>query len=276
MITSYTDVSYDLAKLLTLRYSSSFGLATRFFSPALRQHIYAIYGMVRVADEIVDTYRGHNKSELLNSFEREVRECIELGYSANPIINAYGMTARTFDIGTELTNAFFDSMRTDLTRTQFTQKQYEDYIYGSAEVIGLMCLKVFCQGDQAQYNALCSGARKLGSAYQKVNFLRDFGADYNDRGRIYFPGVTMNNWNDLKKEEIAVDIYHEFEASRDAIARLPRSARTAVYISYLYYRALLKRLRAMSARQVLIERARVPFLIKVALIMIAPLARQVR
>ena len=276
MIASYTDVSYDLAEILTQRYSSSFGLATRFFSRDVRKHIYAIYGMVRVADEIVDTYKGADKSELLDSFQQAVHAGLVHGYSTNPIIQAFSAAAREFEIGVELIDPFFTSMRMDVSKTQFTQKEYDDYIYGSAEVIGLMCLRVFTHHDHAKYDALSAGARKLGSAYQKVNFLRDFASDYYDRGRIYFPDATITKWGDDKKLAITQELNREFDEARDAIVLLPQTARTAVYLSFLYYRALLRRLEAMSASQVLTERAHVSTLLKLSLIVAAPLRGRLR
>lgn len=267
----YAGVSYDAAKSLTMRYSSSFGLASRLFSPTIRPHIYAIYGMVRLADEIVDTYGGDDRATTLKRFHKDVLASAAGGFAANPILHAFGITARRFDITRDLIDPFFDSMSMDLTQTRYTRKQYESYIYGSAEVIGLMCLKVFCGGNVERYDTLAPGARLLGSAYQKVNFLRDFASDYNDRGRIYFPGVTIGSWNDATKNQIVTEIAAEFVQAKTAIKTLPATARTSVYLSFLYYRALLRRLESMSAQQILQERASIPRIAKLSYLVAAPI-----
>lgn len=267
----YDAVAYDAARRLTLRYSTSFGLASRLFSRGIRPHIYAIYGMVRVADEIVDTYAGADQAELLASFEADVAACVAGRYSANPIVHAFGIAARRFGIGHDLINPFFASMRADLIKTSFTTDEYDAYVYGSAEVVGLMCLKVFCDGDADRYAALAPGARLLGSAYQKVNFVRDFGADLGERGRVYFPGVTAGSWNDTAKTEILDGVTHEFEDARRSIRDLPRGARTSVYLSYSYYTALLKRLQGMSAADIRNRRAHVPAIVKLGLLLYSPL-----
>ena len=272
----YTEVSYELSRRLTLKYSSSFGLASRLFARSTRIHIYAIYGMVRIADEIVDTYDGHDKAELLESFERDVNAALLRGYSPNPIIQAFTATALHHDIGPDLIDPFFTSMKMDLTKTAFNNDEYATYIYGSAEVIGLMCLKIFCTGDTAAYEALVKGARTLGSAYQKVNFLRDFEADYQQRGRMYFPGVTYASWDERAKQHIVDDIEHEFTTARRSIAKLPRTARASVYLSYLYYRSLLNRLERMSSKQMLENRAHVPTLLKLGYLLYAPIGARRR
>lgn len=267
----YTETAYELSRSLTLRYSSSFGLASRLFAEPIRKHIFAIYGMVRVADEIVDTYEGADKAELLSSFQAEVHSGIRGGYSTNPIIQSFVSTATIFGIGMDLIDPFFDSMRTDLTRTDFSKEAYEAYIYGSAEVIGLMCLKVFCAQQPDRYAALTPGARALGSAYQKVNFLRDFAADYKERGRIYFPSVSFDGFDDPTKNKIVNDIANDMKSARSAIKQLPAGARTSVYVSYLYYTALLRKLKGMSAVQIKTRRAHVPTVTKLALIVVAPI-----
>ena len=253
----YTRVAYGLSRQLTNTYSSSFGLASKLYARNLRPHVYAIYGMVRVADEIVDTYDGSDRSEQLTSFRDEVIASLTTNYSPNPIVHAFATTAREFSIDASLIDPFFDSMAMDLKSTVFTQAEYETYIYGSAEVVGLMCLKVFCGNDVDRYDALAPGARLLGSAYQKVNFLRDIAADYESRGRVYFPDVTYERFDDRSKQAIIDDISREFTDARASISQLPVSARRAVLTSYRYYHALLTKLTRMSASQIKHNRAHV-------------------
>lgn len=253
----YTAVAYDLSKELTRRYSSSFSLASKLYAPELRPHIYALYGVVRLADEIVDTYDGADKAALLNGFQAEVKEGIKSGYSTNPIVHAFAQTARQFTINEDLIDPFFDSMRMDLTITRFTETEYTTYIYGSAEVIGLMCLKVFCRDTNAGYEPLAPGARRLGSAYQKINFLRDVHDDYEQRGRFYFPNFTYESLDDSAKEQIIADIRLDLVAASESLARLPSGAKRAVGVSYRYYSALLEKLEAMSSDEIKRQRAHV-------------------
>ena len=214
----YTNVSYRISKQITLDYSTSFGSSTRLFSRAIRPHIYAIYGLVRISDEVVDVYRGDDSLTLLRELEAEVYATMERGYSTNPVVHAFSQTATKFGIGEQLIRPFFDSMAMDMTPTDYTQELYEQYIYGSAEVIGLMCLKVFVDGHQARYAELESGARALGSAYQKVNFLRDMAADYSELGRVYFPGVSFEQFDEQAKQMIIQDIEAEFATAKRALA----------------------------------------------------------
>lgn len=261
----YTDTSYELSRQLTQRYSTSFGMSSRLFSSSVRPHIYAIYGMVRLADEIVDTYRGDDVAEILDTFEQTVYAACESGYSTNPIVHAFGQTAREYDITSELIAPFFESMRTDLTRRTYDQEGYERYIYGSAEVIGLMCLRVFCSPQQ--YEVLKDGACALGSAYQKVNFLRDMAADYKELGRTYFPGaIRYETFDEADKAAIIADIEKDFTAANDALAQLPRSAKRAVLLSRRYYTSLLKRIKKTPAETLKTTRIRVPTTKKLALL----------
>lgn len=254
----YTKTSYELSRTLTLRYSTSFGKSSQLFSPEIRRHIFAIYGLVRIADEIVDTYQGTNSTQLLDSLEDTVYEAIKTGYDVNPIVHAFADTFRKFTIDTSLIKAFFESMRTDLTKTSYTQSQYDTYIYGSAEVIGLMCLKVFVDGDQAEYEHLKPGAQLLGAVYQKVNFLRDIASDYNERGRVYFPGIDFASFSQADKQAIERDIAADFQAARGAIAQLPKSARKAVRLSFEYYSELLKSIEKASVETLKTNRISVP------------------
>ncbi len=240
----YLRTSQASSQLFTNAYSSSFGLASRLFSKQVRVHIYTIYGLTRIADEIVDTYKGPQAREILNQLEAETYQAIKRGYSANPIIHAFQATANQFGITKTLLQPFFQSMRSDLTIKKLDQAEYETYIYGSAEVVGLMCLRVFCSGRDAQYNRLKAGAAKLGSAYQKVNFLRDLHADHAELGRCYFPGVTFKTLDEAAKKTITQDIRADFAEALPAIQKLPAGSKRAVMASYRYYMALLTKLEA--------------------------------
>lgn len=253
----YAKTSYELAELLTKRYSTSFSLSSQLFDRSIRPDIFAIYGMVRIADEIVDTYRGDDARAQLDALQLAVTDAIRLSYSTNPILHAFALTARKFGIGRDLIEPFFDSMRTDLTATIFNEADYRRYIYGSAEVVGLMCLKVFVGGDAQRYEALKDGAQKLGAAYQKVNFLRDMKADYDELGRVYFPGVTFETFTENDKQAIIADIKRDFSAADPVISQLPKTAKKAVRASYYYYSELAGGLDAMSADQIKTSRARV-------------------
>lgn len=246
----YDTVAQDSARLLTRSYSSSFGMASSLFPQPMRQHIYNIYGLVRVADEIVDTYHGNRASELLDGLEQETRAALHDGYSANIIVHAFQITARKYGIDDSLLTPFFASMRTDLTAKRFDQQQYERYIHGSAEVIGLMCLRVFAAGDTKMYASLQPGAASLGAAYQKVNFLRDLADDWRLLGRYYFPVGSYEGFDDVIKAMITADIRADFERARPAIAALPVSARKAVQLSYAYYSKLLAGLEATPAAMI--------------------------
>lgn len=261
----YTRIAYAHAKSLTLHYSSSFGLSSRLFAREIQPHIYAIYGLVRIADEIVDTYTGHDARELLDSLEAETYAAIARGYSPNPIVHAFALSAATYDITRALIAPFFQSMRMDLSPQTYDTKRYHEYIHGSAEVVGLMCLKIFCSNDNTLYKKLQSGAEALGSAYQKVNFLRDMSEDYEQLGRTYFPGVEFTTFDEPHKTAIIRDIDADFARALPAILRLPRSCRAAVETSYRYYSELLEKLRAAPAELITQQRIRIPNTRKVQL-----------
>lgn len=255
----YSQTSYELSKLLTERYSTSFSLSSSLLGKDIQPHIYAIYGMVRVADEIVDTYRGENVLAELDAFEQEVQRAAQTGYSTNPIIHAYAQTAKKFAISNELTAPFFASMRRDIDPTPLSQEEYEHYIYGSAEVVGLMCLRVFVGGDNTSYERLEDGARALGSAYQKVNFLRDLAADSTELGRSYFPAVTsINDFNEKTKKIIIAEVRSEFEQAYRSLKELPASSLRAVTLSYDYYQELLNRIDAATIDELKTKRMSVP------------------
>lgn len=252
----YYEISYKLAKDITQSYSSSFGQSSKLFDSSIRKHIYAIYGLVRVADEIVDTYKGKDSLRLLKELEAQTVQSLNTGFSPNPIVHAFVSTARKYKIGKDLIRPFFKSMRMDIKPKTYSTPMYLTYIHGSAEVIGLMCLKVFTN-DSKLYNQLSYEAKMLGSAYQKVNFLRDMKSDYIDRGRVYFPGIRFDTFNDEQKMAIINDIKENFKQARPAIAQLPNNCRTAVAISFNFYSELLKKLERTSAETIKNDRIRI-------------------
>lgn len=261
----YNRVASQTAKLVTNSYSSSFGLATRLLPLAIRGDIYNIYGLVRLADEIVDTYKGKDARQQLDALEQEVYTALASHYSTNLIVHAFQLTACKYGIGKELIAPFFYSMRLDTAPQEYTRKLYERYIDGSAEVVGLMCLKVFVHSP-AEYNHLEPGARALGAAFQKVNFLRDFAADKNELQRSYFPGVSYESFDEDAKQIITDDIEQDFKTARLAISQLPDSARPAVGAAYSYYLRLLLKLKVTPASEIKKKRVRINNAVKVALL----------
>lgn len=270
----YTALAYKTSRDLTLAYSTSFGISSRLFSRTIRSHIYAIYGLVRIADEIVDTYTGENKEELLNELEKETYAAISRGYSTNLIVHAFVLTARQFSISKDLLKPFFASMLLDVEPHVYDKKLYESYIYGSAEVIGLMCLRVFSGGDDTIYAQLSGGAKALGAAYQKVNFLRDFASDYHSLNRIYFPGVTYTSFNEKAKSIIIKDIQNDIKVAQEALSALPKSSRVAVATSLSYYNELLRLLEETPATIIKKQRIRVPNSRKMTLLIKTALAER--
>lgn len=261
----YTKTSYVVSRTLTLRYSTSFGQSSKLFNKSIQNDIFAIYGLVRVADEIVDTYKGADSKALLITLEKETYAALKSGFSPNPIVHAFAITAQNYEISKDLIHPFFTSMTMDLTTEPFTQDRYETYIYGSAEVIGLMCLKVFCQNDIERYDTLTPGAKALGAAYQKVNFLRDIASDYHERGRTYFPNIDFKTFNETQKQLIIEDIKKDFKDAQSAIRKLPSNAKRAVSLSFAYYSELLTTLEATSVQAIKANRIRVRNTKKVAL-----------
>lgn len=252
----YAHTSYELARRLTARYSTSFSLSSRLFDSSIRPHIYAIYGLVRIADEIVDTYADSDARERLEMLQQEVNLAVKTGYSTNPIVHCFALTAQQFHITNELWDPFFDSMRMDLVPQVYSKKSYLQYIYGSAEVVGLMCLRVMLGTQQERYNELAPGARALGSAYQKVNFLRDIEADHL-RGRMYFPDLAYAEFDNAEKQLITDDIHADFAKAQVAIRQLPMNGRRAVAASFLIYKDLLRQLEATSTMEIKESRIRV-------------------
>ena len=254
----FTDTSLACAQLITRRYSTSFSLGIRTLDKSLHRAIYAVYGFVRWADEIVDTFHSQDKKALLTQFERDTYAAIGAGFSLNPVLHAFQWAVNSYQIDYEFIDAFLRSMEMDLEDKNYRQELYEQYIYGSAEVVGLMCLRVFCQGQPAEFERLKAPARRLGAAFQKVNFLRDFRADYEQRGRVYFPGLCYEEFDDAAKRAVEDDIRADFEAAYEGIRQLPAAARLGVYLAYIYYLKLFHKLRQAPVQQVLAERVRLP------------------
>lgn len=255
----YDIVSYDCSKLVTQRYSTSFSLGTRLLSNSIRVHIYNIYGFVRFADEIVDSFHEFNKVDLLNRFEDDLMHAISNKISLNPILNSFQFTVNEKKIDIELIKAFLKSMRMDLTKNNYkTKKEYNEYIYGSADVVGLMCLKVFVDGDNSKYEKLKPYAMSLGSAFQKVNFLRDLNADFKNLDRIYFPDLNLSNFDEASKLNIINEIEKDFNHALKGIFMLPESSRLGVYTAYKYYRKLLIKLKNTPSVKIQSARIRVP------------------
>jgi len=258
MINLFHELSQQCSKETTERYSTSFSSAIKLLHQDLRGPIFNIYGFVRFADEIVDTFHEYNKAELLAEFKRDTYAAIERGISLNPILQSFQLTVNKFSISHELIEAFFVSMEMDLDKTSYNSQGYKQYIYGSAEVVGLMCLYIFCEGDQTRYNELKPGAQSLGAAFQKVNFLRDVKADYEQLSRTYFPGVDFNNFTPSMKQQIEEDIAIDFAAAYDAILNLPVKARFGVYVAYKYYLSLFKKIKKANPSNILEQRIRIP------------------
>ncbi|GAA4470177.1 phytoene/squalene synthase family protein [Nemorincola caseinilytica] len=250
----------------TNTYSTSFSSGIRFLHRDLREPIYGIYGFVRFADEIVDSFHGHDKATLLTEFRADTWKAIERGISVNPILNSFQHVVRTYGIERDLIECFFDSMETDLHTTVHTAASYSQYILGSAEVVGLMCLRVFVDNDNAAYESLRPAAMKLGAAFQKVNFLRDIRADNQDLGRTYFPGVDLGRLSEEEKMAIQADIEADLKEALLGIRRLPLKARSGVYLAYYYYMSLYMRIKKMPAKAIMTKRVRIPDLQKLGLV----------
>ena len=262
----YHQNSFKCSKITTQNYSTSFSLGILSLNKKYRNAIYGIYGFVRFADEIVDTFHGYNKAELITSFEAETKKAIADKISLNPILNSFQLVVNQYGVEQELIDCFLNSMKMDLDQHHYEQHGFEDYILGSAEVVGLMCLRVFTEGDEAYYQKLKPQAMKLGAAFQKINFLRDLKADYFALGRAYFPGFELNNFNEQKKQQIEADIELDFKAGLEGIKQLPYGSRFGVYVAYVYYYALFRKIKAVSANRILNERIRIPDFKKYALI----------
>jgi len=252
-------VSYECSKTVTESYSTSFALATRMLAPSIRKDIYNIYGFVRFADEIVDTFHEFDKVELFKEFEKDLEKALDNRISLNPILNAFQHTYHEYGIPKHLVDAFMKSMRMDLTKRDYrTQEEYKEYIYGSADVVGLMCLRVFVKGNNEQYENLKESAMALGSAFQKVNFLRDLKADYEELSRSYFPNTNLLELDEQSKARIVQEIKEDFALGFEGIIKLPHEAKFGVYTAYKYYYKLLQKLQKTPSLQIKNTRIRVP------------------
>ena len=254
----FDQTAYECSELITKAYSTSFSLGIRTLSKEYHPAIYAIYGFVRYADEIVDTFHEHDKEDLLNRFKKDTYQAIEEKISLNPILHSFQDAVNQYNIDLDLIEAFLVSMEMDLSKKDYSDPEYKTYIYGSAEVVGLMCLKVFCEGDEDSYQSLLRPAKHLGSAFQKVNFLRDIKSDFDERGRIYFPGVDFQTFTPEDKKVIEKDIQQEFTLALEGIKRLPRGARAGVYLAYVYYSVLFKKITRLSPERIKSQRIRIP------------------
>jgi len=257
-IALYNHNSFNCSKITTQNYSTSFSLGILSLNKKYRDPIYGIYGFVRFADEIVDTFHTHQKQTLIERFEQDTYLAIEEKISLNPILHSFQMVVNQYGLEHELIAQFLKSMKMDLEQKDYEQQSFETYILGSAEVVGLMCLRVFTEGKEEYYQTLKPQAMKLGAAFQKINFLRDIKADYFSLGRAYFPGFELDKFNEQKKKQIELDIAKDFEAGLAGIKQLPHGARFGVYVAYVYYYALFTKIQSLSASNVLSERIRIP------------------
>lgn len=263
----FDEVSYSCSEKVTKTYSTSFSLATRLLSQNIRRDIYNIYGFVRFADEIVDSFHDYDKKELFEDFSIDLDKALKNKIHLNPILNSFQHTFHKYDIDISLVDAFMKSMKMDLSKKKYsTVKEFKEYIYGSADVVGLMCLKVFVQGNQKLYLSLKESAMSLGSAFQKVNFLRDLKADKEDLNRSYFPNTSFKNLDEKDKDFIISDIENDFSKGLEGIKNLPIEAKFGVFMAYRYYNQLLKKLKKTPATEIINRRIRVPNLKKLELL----------
>ncbi len=272
----FNQTCFECSKIITQKYSTSFSLGIKAFNKKFRMPIYAIYGFVRFADEIVDTFHEQNKGKLIEDFKQQTFEAIKIGISLNPVLQAFQETVNTYKIENELIKAFLRSMEMDLDKTTYNDATYNAYIYGSAEVIGLMCLRIFCEGDETLYNTLTPKARSLGAAFQKINFLRDIKADYEERGRTYFPDVNFEAFSVADKKMIEDDIKKDFDDGLSGIKALPDGSKLGVYIAYIYYLQLFKKIKNTSPETIADKRIRVSDTHKLWLMMQAILKNKLK
>ena len=258
MIDLYHKISVDASKNVTQLYSTSFSMGIKLLDKNIHDAIFSIYGFVRLADEIVDTFHDYPKSEMLQEFKEDTYKALDRKISVNPILHAFQMVVNKYSIDRDLIDKFLLSMEQDLNDIQYSSDGYKEYIVGSAEVVGLMCLKVFVNGDNDLYFNLEEPARKLGAAFQKINFLRDVKADYQELGRTYFPGVDLEKFTPNEKLKIEEDIQDDFECALEGIIKLPSSSRLGVYVAYRYYFSLFKKIKKVSSDRLMEERIRVP------------------
>ena len=274
MINLFNELSYSCSKTTTEKYSTSFSSAVNLLHKSMQRPVHNIYGFVRFADEIVDSFHGYDKAMLLTEFKKETYLAIERGISLNPILNSFQSTVNEYRISHDLIDAFFKSMEMDLNKATYSTDEYTDYIYGSAEVVGLMCLHVFCDNDKECYEKLKPSAQLLGAAFQKVNFLRDVKADYHQLSRTYFPGVDFNNFTPAMKRQIEEDIKRDFVLAYKGIVQLPVKARFGVYVAYKYYLSLFRKIQKTNAEKIMEQRIRIPNFSKVFIVAKAGLRSQ--
>lgn len=255
----FDKISFDCSRNVTQSYSTSFSVAVKMLAPGIRQDIYNIYGFVRFADEIVDTFHDYDKESLFEMFEEDLKNALDKKISLNPILNSFQHTVHKYSIPETMINAFMSSMKLDLHKTEYKSfDEYNEYIYGSADVVGLMCLKVFVNGDDKKFEELKQAAMRLGSAFQKVNFLRDLKADFEDLNRTYFPNTDLSRLDEHSKEIIIKEIEADFEAGFQGITKLPLEAKFGVYTAYVYYKTLLSKLKKTPSLEIKNTRIRVP------------------
>ncbi|RZK49742.1 MAG: phytoene/squalene synthase family protein [Pedobacter sp.] len=254
----FDELAHEVSRRTTNKYSTSFSLGILALKLSIRQGVYAVYGYVRLADEIVDSFHGYDKAKLLKRLKVETYQAIEEGISLNPIMQAFQETVNRYQIDTDLIDQFLHSMEMDLHKVDYNSERYAEYIFGSAEVVGLMCLQIFTEGNKEQYNRLKPYAMKLGSAFQKVNFLRDLKDDYQLLGRTYFPNIDMGYFDNQVKQEIEQEIAAEFKDALVGIKQLPPSSKFGVYLAYKYYLSLFKAIKSKSSDEILNNRIRIP------------------
>lgn len=254
----YDKVSAETSKRTTQTYSTSFSIGIKLLDKRFHQDIYSIYGFVRLADEVVDSFHGFNKEKLIAEIRQKTFEAIEEGISVNPILHSFQETVRKYNIPLELIDTFLASMEMDLEQKEHDRKSYETYILGSAEVVGLMCLMVFCEGDLKKHEELKPSAMSLGATFQKINFLRDLNADFDLLGRNYFPGIDLTRFNEQEKQRIEKEIELDFVDGLSGIKQLPKGARLGVYVAYVYYYNLFQKIKSTPSSKILKERIRVP------------------
>ncbi len=267
MMQLFDQTTYECSRLITQRYSTSFTLGIKTLDKKFHMPIYAIYGFVRYADEIVDTFYESDQAKLLQRFKADTYQAIEEKISLNPVLHSFQLVVNQFKIPLDLIEAFLHSMEMDLEDRTYDDNQYNEYIYGSAEVVGLMCLKVFCEGNEQQYVQLVPPARKLGAAFQKVNFIRDIKSDFEDRGRVYFPGVDFNEFTKSAKETIEDDIQKDFDEALEGIKKLPQGAKMGVFLAYRYYLKLFKKIKKCPPSRIKEERIRIPDMRKMMILL---------
>lgn len=254
----YDNISYKISKQVTNAYSTSFSMGIHVLNKSIHEPIYGIYGFVRLADEIVDTFHEYDKKALLDEFRADTYKAIDRKISLNPVLQAFQMAVNEYRIERDLIDCFLYSMEMDLEQKEHDQQSFEKYILGSAEVVGLMCLRVFCQGNEEEYQTLRPSAMKLGAAFQKINFLRDLKADFKEMGRSYFPGIDINTFTEESKKAIEADIDKDFKEAYIGIKQLPSNARFGVYTAYVYYYALFRKIQSTPSTTILSERIRIP------------------